>query len=315
MPISGYLDTIFGSGGDLATVPDAVQVDGTVSYTQGWGGDYELPVGNPSRLTIPRDQSNQLMYDVTSAIQQYQQKGTPLFITTVMNRGTPFSYSQGDQVISAGVRYTSLVDSNTTTPPGASWGTGVTVPLGGTGVASFTAYAPIFGGTTSTAALQSGTVGSAGQVLTSNGAGALATFQDNTIVVLEAMMPIGFVVSFTISTNPNSIYGFGTWTAITDKFLVAHGSTYTSTGGAATATLAANNIPTITGTLNSGAGTGVCVSSAANGASVSGGLLSSSGTSTNNTVTFTSTNTGGGSPTAFSIIPPYKAIYVWERTA
>lgn len=53
----------------------------------------------------------------------------------------------------------------------------LTVANGGTGVTSFTAYAPIFGGTTTTGALQSGTVGSAGQVLTSNGAGALPTFQ------------------------------------------------------------------------------------------------------------------------------------------
>lgn len=51
------------------------------------------------------------------------------------------------------------------------------VANGGTGDSSFTAYAPIFGGTTSTGHLQSGTVGTAGQVLTSNGAGALPTFQ------------------------------------------------------------------------------------------------------------------------------------------
>ena len=49
---------------------------------------------------------------------------------------------------------------------------------GGTGAGSFTAYAPIFGGTSSTGPLQSGTVGTAGQVLTSNGPGAMATFQD-----------------------------------------------------------------------------------------------------------------------------------------
>lgn len=51
------------------------------------------------------------------------------------------------------------------------------VPHGGTGVGTLTAYAPLFGGTTSTDPVQSGTVGTAGQVLTSNGAGALPTFQ------------------------------------------------------------------------------------------------------------------------------------------
>jgi hypothetical protein len=55
--------------------------------------------------------------------------------------------------------------------------TGLPVAGGGTGVATLTAYAPIFGGTTGTGAVQSGTAGSAGEVLTSNGAGALPTFQ------------------------------------------------------------------------------------------------------------------------------------------
>lgn len=56
--------------------------------------------------------------------------------------------------------------------------TGVTVPHGGTGLSSTTAYAVLCGGTTSTGALQSiASVGTSGQVLTSNGAGALPTFQ------------------------------------------------------------------------------------------------------------------------------------------
>jgi hypothetical protein len=58
--------------------------------------------------------------------------------------------------------------------------TDVSVADGGTGVSTLTAYAPIFGGTTGTGAVQSGTVGTAGQILTSNGAGALPTMQNNT---------------------------------------------------------------------------------------------------------------------------------------
>lgn len=54
----------------------------------------------------------------------------------------------------------------------------VTVAIGGTGVQTFTAYAVICGGTTATGALQSiAGVGNAGEVLTSNGAAALPTFQ------------------------------------------------------------------------------------------------------------------------------------------
>ena len=52
------------------------------------------------------------------------------------------------------------------------------VAKGGTGVASTTAYAVQCGGTTTTGATQSiAGVGTSGQVLTSNGAGALPTFQ------------------------------------------------------------------------------------------------------------------------------------------
>jgi hypothetical protein len=57
------------------------------------------------------------------------------------------------------------------------YGTAV-VAGGGTGVTSLTAYAVVCGGTTTTGPVQSvASVGTSGQVLTSNGAGALPTFQ------------------------------------------------------------------------------------------------------------------------------------------
>lgn len=60
-----------------------------------------------------------------------------------------------------------------------SSGSDIAVADGGTGRSSHTAYAVLCGGTTTTAAQQSiASVGSSGQVLTSNGAGALPTFQD-----------------------------------------------------------------------------------------------------------------------------------------
>jgi hypothetical protein len=66
--------------------------------------------------------------------------------------------------------------------PGQTMLNTATVPLavdaGGTGIASATAYAVQCGGTTSTGAHQSiASVGTSGQVLTSNGAAALPTFQ------------------------------------------------------------------------------------------------------------------------------------------
>lgn len=52
------------------------------------------------------------------------------------------------------------------------------VANGGTGKTSVTAYGVLLGGTTSTGAFQSAAVGTSGQVLTSNGAGAAPTMQD-----------------------------------------------------------------------------------------------------------------------------------------
>lgn len=55
----------------------------------------------------------------------------------------------------------------------------LTVPNGGTAASSFTAYAVLCGGTTSTGTVQNVSgVGTAGQVLTSNGAGSLPTWQN-----------------------------------------------------------------------------------------------------------------------------------------
>lgn len=111
----------------LAAIPDAVQVDGSVSYNQGWGIDYTLPSSNPSYKYMPWGQFNQLFYDITSAIQVIQQGSPPAFITSAMNGGSPYSYPKGATVSKSGVNYVSLVGSNTTTPPSSSWGI---APLG-----------------------------------------------------------------------------------------------------------------------------------------------------------------------------------------
>ena len=71
-----------------------------------------------------------------------------------------------------------LATSVGTITTGVWTGTDIAAADGGTGRSSHTAYAVICGGTTTTAAQQSiAGVGTAAQVLTSNGAGALPTFQ------------------------------------------------------------------------------------------------------------------------------------------
>src|SRR4051794_17999447 len=95
-PIDGYFDTVFAAAGDKVAVPDPIQGGGTVSYEQGYPIGYSTPVGSGGIL-ITRTSMNQLLFDITSALQQYQQVGTPPFITSAMNGGSPYSYSKYDR--------------------------------------------------------------------------------------------------------------------------------------------------------------------------------------------------------------------------
>ena len=120
MPISGYFDQVFANDGDLNTVPDAAQPSGSVSYNQGFPILYSTPVGSGG-LLVPRTAFNQLFYDVTAAIQNWQQNTIAPFITSTMNGGSPYSYSQYNMVLHGGVAYISLQNSNTDAPPSGKW--------------------------------------------------------------------------------------------------------------------------------------------------------------------------------------------------
>lgn len=143
---------------------------------------------------------------------------------------------------STSTTYCSLTTNVTGTLPIANGGTGSasttycslttnvtgTLPVanGGTGAVSQTAYAVLAGGTTSTGAYQSvASVGSSGQVLTSNGAGALPSFQ--TPAAGGTTIPAGTVMLFGQTAAPT---GF---TKLTDQdnaaLRVVSGSA--STGG------------------------------------------------------------------------------------
>ncbi len=118
-----YFKDPFAVDGDRAAVPDDAPLDGSVSYEIGFGIDYELEQGvDPDALNIPRDQFNQIIYDMTLALQQYQQFGFPDFITSADNGGSPFSYSIGAVVRYSNVNYYSLENANTDTPPSSKWG-------------------------------------------------------------------------------------------------------------------------------------------------------------------------------------------------
>lgn len=116
-----YFIDPFAVDGDITAIPDAVQPSGSVSYSQGFTVNYTLVYpSDPSALPFPRRQFNGLMNDITLNIQQYQQHGTPEFISTADNGGTPFPYEIYSLVRyddGGGYKiYQSKVGTNTTLP-------------------------------------------------------------------------------------------------------------------------------------------------------------------------------------------------------
>ena len=120
MPINGYFDIPFAENGDLNTIPDATQPSGTVSYNQGFPVGYSTPVASGG-INVPRTAFNQVLFDITSAVQNWQQNTVAPFITPTMNGGTPYSYPANAMVLYGGNIYISLVGSNADTPPSAKW--------------------------------------------------------------------------------------------------------------------------------------------------------------------------------------------------
>ena len=127
----------FAVSGNVLTIPQTTQSDGSVSYQQGWGPDYELDLlTDPNALPIPRTSMNQLFNDITTSIQQYQTEGTPDFITTMQAGGSPWAYDIYARVrydAGSGYKvYENQVGGNTATP-GAD-GTWLVISGAATGV-------------------------------------------------------------------------------------------------------------------------------------------------------------------------------------
>lgn len=124
------------------------------------------------------------------------------------------------------------------------------VAQGGTGAASFTAYSVICGGTTSTGAHQNVSgLGTSGQVLTSNGAGALPTWQtvSGTGSVTSVAMTVPSILS--VAGSPVTTSGTLAVTLANQNANLCFAGP--SSGGAAAPTfraLVAADIPTLTAT-------------------------------------------------------------------
>ncbi|MEY0215943.1 phage tail protein, partial [Providencia rettgeri] len=77
----------FATQGDRTSIPDEVQADGAVSYTQGYSYDYERDQQtDPAAKDIEREKMNGMFHDITEAIGELQSFGFPKWAT----EGTPY---------------------------------------------------------------------------------------------------------------------------------------------------------------------------------------------------------------------------------
>jgi hypothetical protein len=201
---------------------------------------------------------------------------------------------------------------------------------GGTinGVSGTNASLTVGNATNATTAATVSTTVASGAVGTTQAAGTNNTTIATTAFVAAAMAvlyPIGSIYSSTVSTNPNTLFGFGTWTAFAaGRVMIGNGGGFTAgaTGGSADAVIVSHT-HTATSTVTdaghfhaSGFSVGGGGSSAylkAQNASPEVNVQNTSTVTTGVTVA-TSNSTEGVSGTNANL-QPYIVVYMWNRTA
>ncbi|MCJ2228276.1 MULTISPECIES: hypothetical protein [Providencia] len=107
----------FATQGDRTSIPDDVQADGAVSYTQGYSYDYERDQQtDPAAKDIEREKMNGMFHDITEAIGELQSFGFPKWAV----EGKP--YPIRCIVYHKNKTWQSKIENNTTEPvAGAAW--------------------------------------------------------------------------------------------------------------------------------------------------------------------------------------------------
>lgn len=107
----------FATQGDRTAVPDEVQADGSLSYTQGYGYDYERDQAtDPAAKDIEREKMNSIFHDITGAVGEIQAFGMPVWA----EEGKP--YAIRSIVYHNKKAWQSKIENNNTEPAaGTAW--------------------------------------------------------------------------------------------------------------------------------------------------------------------------------------------------
>lgn len=127
--------------------------------------------------------------------------------------------------------------------------------------------------------------------------------------MLLSVYPVGAIYISTAPTDPATLFG-GTWEQIEDRFLLACGGTYPAgdTGGEADVTLTVEEMPTHSHQTGTNGGHLLW------GGDARVGNIDNSANGYWTPVTESQTSAVGGN-TAHNNMPPYIAVYVWQRKA
>jgi hypothetical protein len=229
--------------------------------------------------------------------------------------GTGAVVANGDKVMvwSDGANFYELQASNLTST--------LSVSKGGTGATSFTSGALLKGAGTSAISIASAAdiAGQIGTLPVANGGTGVTTTAAITALVGNLLFPVGSIYSSTVSTNPGTSLGFGTWTAFgAGRVLIGDGGGFSagSTGGSADAVVVSHThtatstdsghthgVPTDLGYVS---GTGV--------AGTANGAYYRDETTTVSSANITTTVVSAGVSGTNANLQPYVVVYMWQRT-
>ena len=128
--------------------------------------------------------------------------------------------------------------------------------------------------------------------------------------MLKLVYPVGAIYISAVATNPSNLFGFGTWEQLQDRFLLAASDTYNvgTTGGESEHILTIDEMPSHAHEFNRHQlwrTEDVPVSGLSDGYGVSNKTLE----------VYRDITTLNGSGLAHNNMPPYLAVYMWQRIA